>query len=343
MNTLVALWEVSLVLCLLGALALFALIAARAVAAQVGGRRLVARKAVLPLLIGGTGGEASGPATGAAATLAMDLTIELAELMRGSDGEAMLRAAESLDVPRHLVRRLRSPVAQERLNAAETLALFADHAHAAERALDDRDPAVRLGAALALAHRADGPGPGEILRKLRAGVEEHSLMLVPLMRDFAARDPAAVVALVHDRTQTDEARLAAIDALADLGHIHVALIVKIALTGGFPPHLQPRLIAALGRTRHPGARDPIAAALKSETMQVRAIAAEAAGRAGLIDLAPDLRAMLSDSEWLVRFRAAEALFAFGRGGTQQLQAAAAHDGPVARHAARTMLAERALA
>jgi len=341
MDALVALWELSLVLCLLGALALLAMILARVVTARSERRRLAARRAVLPVLLGGDQGAAGSPATRATADVAMDLTIELAELMRGSDGEAMLRAAETLDVPRHLARRLYAPTAQERLNAAETLALFDDHAQAAERALDDRDPAVRLGAALALAHRDEGPDPGDILRKLRAGVEEHSLMLVPLMRDFATRDAASVTAIVHNESLTDEARLSAIDALADMGHIHVGLIVKVANTGGFPPHLQPRLIAALGRTRHPAAREPIAAALKSEAAQVRAAAAEAAGRAGLLDLAPELRTMLSDGEWLVRFRAADALFAFGRAGTQQLRAAAANDGPIARRAALTMLAERA--
>jgi hypothetical protein len=341
MVALVALWDLSLVLCLLGALALLALIAARAMTARSSRRRLAARKDLLPLIIGGA--QASGPAKGAAAVVAMDLTIELAELMRGSDGEAMLRAAETLDVPRHLTRRLRSPVAQERLNAAETLALFDDHAHAAAGALDDRDPAVRLGAALALAHRDVGPGPTEILRRLRAGVEEHSLMLVPLMRDFAARDAAVVEAMVHDESLTDEARLAAIDALADLGHAHVPLIVAVASEHGFAPHLEPRLIAALGHTRHPAARGPIRAALASETVRVRATAAEAAGRAGLVDLAPDLRALLSDADWPVRLSSGQALFALGAAGVNQLFAAAAADEPVARHAATTMLAERALA
>ncbi len=341
MDALVALWNVSLILCSLGALALVSLIMARWLSARAEQRRLAARRAVLPVLLGNDERLVQGPTTGAAADVAMDLTIELAELMRGSDGDAMLRAAKALDVPRHLERRLRSLAAQERLNAAETLALFDDHAHAAEQALDDRDPAVRLGAALALAHREEGPEPGDILRKLRAGVEEHSLMLVPLMRDFAARDPAVVAGIVHNESLTDEARLSAIEALADHGHAHVTRIVAVAAQHSFPPHLEQRLIVALGRTRHPAARGPIAAAMKSATPLVRAAAAEAAGRAGLIDMAPELRAMLSDNEWIVRFRSAEALFALGAAGMQQLRAAAGHDGPVARHAARTMLAERA--
>lgn len=340
MDTLVALWELSLVLCLLGAMALIALIVARALTARAERRRLAARKAVLPLLLGG--GDPDGPVSRAQADVAMDLTIELAELMRGSDGDAMLRAAEALDVPRHLAQRLRSPAAQERLNAAETLALFGDHAHAAERALDDRDPAVRLGAALALAHRDEGPDPEEILRKLRAGVEEHSLMLVPLMRDFAARDAAVVVAIVHDQSMSDEARLSAIDALADLGPVHVPLIVAVWRAGGFAQHLEPRLIAALGRTRHPAALEPVRAALGSEVTRVRAAAAEAAGRAGLADLAPMLRVLLADGDWTVRIRAAEALIALGERGVEELSAAAASDSAVARHAASTILAERAL-
>ncbi len=341
MITLVALWDLSLVLCLLGALALLALIAARGVSNSAERRRLAARKALLPMLIGGA--RANDPVTGVEAEVAMDLTIELAELMRGSDGEAMLRAADALDVPNHLARRLRSPVAQQRLNAAETLALFDRHADRAVPALDDGDTGVRLGAALALAQRPDGPEPAEILGKLRVGMEEHSLMLIPLMRDFAARDADAVVAMVHDRTLGDDIRLAAIDALADFGHAHVALIVSVASAGGFADHLEPRLVAALGRTRHPATRTVIRAALDSSLTKVRAAAAEAVGKAELVDLAEDLRRLLSDQDWLVRLRAAEGLLALGKRGVDQLLEAGGGADPVARDAARTMLAEKGLA
>ncbi|QYU69621.1 HEAT repeat domain-containing protein [Leptolyngbya sp. 15MV] len=110
-----------------------------------------------------------------------------------------------------------------------------------------------------------------------------------------------------------------------------------------PPHLEPRLVAALGRTRHPATLAVIRTALGSDMAQVRAAAAEAAGKAELVDLAPDLAALLADPEWMVRLRAAEALLALGKRGVDQLREASDAGDPVARRAARTMLAERELA
>jgi len=215
MTALVTLWEVSLVLCLLGAAALLALVAARGISGRRQRRRATARVKLLPLLIGGGG--TPSPVYGEAANVAMELTIELAELMRGTDRDAMLAVAEAMGVPRFLDRRLRSSSAQERLTAAETLSLFDQHTHLAEAALDDTNPDVRLGAALALAQRGEGMRPTEVVSHLRLGIDEHSLLLVSLMRDLAARDPDDVKEMIFDPTLTDDAKLAAIDALAGSG------------------------------------------------------------------------------------------------------------------------------
>jgi HEAT repeat protein len=340
MVALVTLWEASLLLCLVGALALLCLIVARFVSARTGRQRKDARARMLPLLIGGG---AEQPVDGVDARVAMDLTIELAELMRGSDRDAMLGAAERLDVPRHLGRRMGSRTAQDRLTAAETLALFPGREQEVERALDDRDPDVRLGAALALADRPDAPTPGEIVRRLGKRGEERSLLMVSLMTDLAARDPEAVRALVFDGALPDETRIAAIEALAGLGHSQAQLVVSVACEMPFAPHLRPRLIAALGRTGHPGGRDLIARALSSARTEVRVAAAQAAGQARLVDLAGPLGDLLGDEVWTVRFRAAEALLKLGKRGVDRLLECGDGDDPVAREAARTMLAERAQA
>lgn len=269
----------------------------------------------------------------------MDLTIELAELTRGSDREAMLRASESLGIPRLLIRRLRARAAQDRLAAAETLAHFPGYAHEAVRALDDRNPDVRLGAALALARHEEGPAPAEIVRKLRPGSEEHSLLLVSLMRDLADRDPAAIEALIFDSTAEEETKLAAIDALASLGYAHAQLLAYVAQEAWSNPTRHARVLRALGRTAHPAARIAIGDGLDSEDTIVRAAAAEAAANARMVEMTDKLGALLDDSDWRVRFNSGQALLKLGPAGMEMMQARAESRDALASEAARIMLAE----
>jgi len=131
--------------------------------------------------------------------------------------------------------------------------------------------------------------------------------------------------------------------LAGMGHTHVPLLSYVAQEAQTDPQVQPRIIAALGRTKHPGSIDAIRVALASSEWKVRAAAAEAAGHAALVDLADRLRDLLCDRIWMVRFRAAEALLKFGTIGRERLVAASNGGDPLAREAARTMLAEAASA
>ena len=337
MVALVILWSASLLLCVAGGLALVALIAARGVARPAGRKRSAARRKLAPLLMGGDAARRHlGRVEG---EVAMELTIELAELTRGSDRDAMLRAAANLDVPRLLSRRLRSGNAQDRLTAAETLAHFPEHAHEAVRALDDGNADVRLGAALALAHREDGPPPAEIVGKLRVGSEEHSLLLISLMRDLAERDPLAIEAMIFDDSTAEEAKLAAIDALAGLGHAHAPLLAYVAQEAWSKPSRHARALRALGRTAHPAARAAISDGLDSEHTVVRAAAAQAAGSARMPEFAAALGALLGDPDWRVRFNAGQALLKLGRDGAGTMSEIAATSDPVASEAARVMLAE----
>lgn len=337
MVALVTLWNTSLLLCLAGGGALLALIAARGIALPARRKRIEARRRLAPLLMGG-----EAPPQQLArieGRVATELAIELAELTRGSDRDAMLDAAERLGVPRLLARGLRSRTAQDRLTAAETLALFPGRANGAARALDDRNPDVRLGAALALAHREDGPAPAEIVRKLRLGSEEHSLLLISLMRDLAGRDPVAIEAMIFDEATAEEARLAAIDALAERGHAHAPLLAYVAQEAWSNPGRHARVLRALGRTAHPAARAAIGDGLDSEDMVVRAAAAEAAGSARMAEFAAALGGLLSDSEWRVRLNAGQSLLKLGREGLETMREIAGSTDPIASEAARAMLAE----
>ncbi|MFN7107256.1 MAG: HEAT repeat domain-containing protein [Brevundimonas sp.] len=84
-------------------------------------------------------------------------------------------------------------------------------------------------------------------------------------------------------------------------------------------------------------------ALGDSEWDVRAEACVAAGRIGSPSFAEPLACALSDREWWVRFRAAEALSAMGVLGRETLMIAAASPVDVTRRSASLALAELGLA
>lgn len=340
MTTLASLWEVSLLMCSAATLAFAALLLGRAISETHGRRRAQLRDSLVPALLRGqTDKLVKSRAT---RKVAAALTIELAELVRGSDREGLIAAARSAGADIELRRRLRSRVAQERLIAAEALAMFPEHAEElAAVALHDKNPDVRLGAALALAQEGRAPSPGQLVRGLGIGTSEHSLLSVALMRDLAKHDPQAVEALLYDLELPDAAKLAATDALAETGAVdHAPLVAWMAEAAGEQTELQPRIFRALGRLGHPAGHDAILEGMHSPLWPVRSSAAEAAGRSHFRRSADRLVALLDDEEWWVRFRASEALSRLGGEGRLALERAAMDAGHLGRAAAIATLNER---
>ena len=339
MKSLLFLWELSLALCLVGAVALGILVVARILANRSQGAEQRYRAEIFPLLLG-DGGEIAA-LQGRPLEIAVQLTTELAELTRGSDRDAMLGRATAMGVPGLLQKRLQSRSAQVRLTAIEALALFENSADRIAGALDDPNPDVRLGAALALAQSPDAPSLPVLIEKLRFGTEEHSLLLVSLMADLAERDPGAVAGLLFERDIPVEAKVAAMDALSQSGGEYAPLLAYMATESAGEPDLQPRIFRALGRIGHPAAMQAIMQGLGSAEWPVRASAAEAAGRSGVSDSAPRLAELLGDENWWVRFRAGEALLRLGPRGINALREASADEAPddTRRNAATAILAE----
>lgn len=338
MTTLTALWEVSLVLCLIAAVALLVLLLARGLTARFGGQRDMARRTVLPLLLAGDVEELQ-PLSGVELKAATMLTAELAEMTRGTERDGVLARAETLGVPAFLMRRLRSTSAQKRLEAAEVLAMFPGHEDAARAVLSDRNPDVRLGAALALAQRGEAPDPLTLLHQLRVGKDEHSLLLVSLMSDLAAKDSEAVAGLLFERDLSFEAKVAAMDALADLGGEYAPLLAFMARESDGENELQPRVFRALGRTGHPAGAVAIVAGLSSAEWSVRASAAEAAGKSGIVAAATRLGELLDDPQYWVRYRAGEALLRLGPRGVNVLSERVENGDEQTREIAQKILAE----
>ena len=337
MNSLTFLWEFSLGLCVLAALALGILVFARVVTVRSGARQEAIRAQLLPALLAGEGDVRK--LGGIELEIAADLTCELAELTRGSDREDLLQRAADMGVPRLLQQRIRSRSAQTRLTAVEALALFEDHVGDTAYALDDVNPDVRLAAALALAHRSDGPSTRLLVDKLKMGSEEHSLLLVSLMSDLAERNPGEVAALLFERDVPVEAKIAATDALAEGGGEYAPLLAYMAKESEGEPDLQPRIFRALGRNGHPAGMEAIFTGLGSDEWAVRASAAEAAGRLGASGTTARLGELLADENWWVRYRAGEALLRLGPRGINALRKASTDENEFVRGTASAMLAE----
>jgi HEAT repeat protein len=340
LTTLVSLWELSLLLCLIALLGVAGLLAARLVSERRSSRREDFRKILLPALMRGDAPDVRQSRL--ARSVAANLTLELAEIVRGSDRETLLQAATSAGAGEELARRLRSRVAQDRLIAAEGLAMFPSYSGDVTRvALADPVPEVRLGAALALAQEGRAPAVGTLIRQLGIGTSENSMLAISLMRDLVKSDPHAVEALLYDLDLPDAVKLAATEALAESGAVdHAPLVAWMAEAAEDDRELRPRIIRALGWLGHPAGHDAILAGLQDNAWQVRAAAVEAAGRAMLRIAVPRLAELLGDHEWWVRFRAGEALCRLGTDGQQALHQVASGADPVAQVAAKATLAER---
>jgi HEAT repeat protein len=274
------------------------------------------------------------------------LLVELIQLVRGSDRERFVEAATRLGVPERLRHHLNSGSPRVRLAAAEALAEFPDD-QSVERlreALRDRSSDVRLSAALALASVGKTPPARELVDLLGIGTTENSLLTVGLFRDIAARRPEEIKSLIVDEGVPANAKAAAIEALsASADYSLVPLIASLALTTDADDPALPRYFGALGAFAHPAGERAVKRGLGSPNWEARAAAAEAAGRIGLISLGPQLRELLADPLWWVRFRAGEALARMGKDGAQLLHQAARFSPEPGRTAAVLTLAERGIA
>ncbi|GGB69967.1 HEAT repeat domain-containing protein [Blastomonas aquatica] len=344
MTVLFALWQLSLVLCAVALLALAAMLIVRVIAGRRVIRSTSERKRLTPLLLYGSDTPMQPPGGMTERREAMRLTMELAEMVRGPDRATLLANASTLGVLDDLIEGSNSRVPQERLLAAEALAMFPDVTDRVHEMLDDSNPDVRLGAALALAQNGFAPPTSELVRRLGLGTTERSLLVVSLMRDLAEFDPQGVEAMLDEPDLPEALKLAAIDALADTGNIkHVPLINGMVEAAAEDTALLVRIYRALGRIGHPEGHKAIQHGMGHAAWQVRASAAQAAGASSFINGAQKLSDLLGDTEWWVRFRAGEALCRLGKTGRDKLELACVHGTELAREAAISTLAERAQA
>lgn len=341
MTALLALWNLSLLLCAIALLALAGILLARLLQERRTERRADERRRITAHLLGGEGVLAVRPKGRLEQDTAAKITLELAEMVRGPERDALLARAGEIGVDRVLMRHSVSRAPQNRLLAAEALAMFPAGRERVRQMLRDTNADVRLGAALALAQNQAAPPARELVKRLSLGTTERSLLTASLMRDLVEADPASVEDLLGDGAIPGATKLAAIDALAATGRVeHAPLVAKMAQDGVHDSDLLARIQHALGRIGHPSGHKAIIQGLANPAWEVRAAAAQAAGNNGLAEAAELLGDLLEDTHWWVRFRSGEALWRLGDHGRNVLRRIARDGAGLARDAAAAMLAEK---
>lgn len=345
MNLLQIIWFTSLLLACTALTIMLSLIAARLLIERRGHHRRAERRRLVPMLIGEAELDKAA-LLGVRPNVVAELALELVEMVRGDERTAFLRKANALGVPEQLMRRLSSGSQRIRIAAVQGLARFdqPETRKALHHALEDSSSNVRLAAAFALTSSADPPDVGELIHKLRLDATDSSPVATSMFQRIAETRPEQIQALVMEGGCTTDLRLAALQALAATGDYSlVPLIAELATEAEDGSDAFLRYLHVLGRLSHPAARSAVLRGLVSPSMAARAAAAGAAGRIMLLESADRLVELLDDTEWCVRFRAAEALILLGEPGVSRLREVSRSGSEQARGAAVTMLAERGLA
>lgn len=339
MNFLQALWLSSLVLAV-GAIAVMTgLVVARIASERRARARAAERRRNVALLLGDEPDREAPEGIRPASDPLTDLSIELIRLVRGEERTKFLASAARLGVPDRLRERLRHGRASTRLAAAEALGHFEDASSidTLTAALSDANQQVRLTAALALAAQGHAPPAPELVAWLGLGRDEHSLLGVALLKEIARDHPEQISDLLLDPAIAPEVKAAAVEALSSTGNYAVAgTIADLAARAPAEAEILPRYLRALGEIGHPVGARAVAAHFGSPIAEVRAAAAEAAGRIGMIDAAGRLESMLADEAWPVRFQAGRALVRLGKSGLSRLESRARDEGLAGETAALTL-------
>jgi HEAT repeat protein len=333
-------WLVSWSVCGLALATLAGLVAWRFLADRRAEARRHEREQYIALL------KARAEPAGIAGDVLTDLTVEILELVRGEEKVKFAERVAEAGTAGRLRVRLRRGGVRTRILAAAALANFRDEASRAALAdaLDDRNPEVRLTAALSLAASGRAPPPREVIRRLGIGERETSLLTVMLLVEMAQTDLDNVRALLLDTAAAPTVRAAAAEALARCDDFaSVPGIAALAVAADPWASELPRYLAALAEFEHPAASPAVLHGLQSPSPQVRAAAARAAGRIGVEQAVDGLDRLLDDPDWWVRFESARALLRLGDEGAARLRRAARRKAEPAHETAALILAETASA
>jgi HEAT repeat protein len=247
--------------------------------------------------------------------------LEIASLLRGMERAQVQRILTQASWESAVIPMLQSRKVERRLAAAEALGNLpsAKTTKALLAAMTDRHRTVREAAALSLVMNGHPLTIEEILDAVSSRRATYSVRVSQIFSMLARDSIKDLSRIALDAGQDTAVRVMAIQALPNAGDYSVLPDIERLADDG---ELDVRIAAlrCLGRIAHPVAAATVAKGLHNPAWQVRAVAAEAAGRIGLVDQVDRLAEMLGDDLWWVRQRSGEALVALGSAGVDALEA-----------------------
>lgn len=267
------------------------------------------------------------------------VAFDFMQMVRGEEAEKVRSLLQLSGLPDYIRGQLYSSKVSMRVHAAELLQFFPAPSTrtSLSRALRDRNPEVRLAAAIGLLKLGYQYRLRDLL-ELVGPTAQYSARVFEMFNNAPARAYSELLKISVDPRMDDFVRSEAIRAMATKGDLSFLAALK-KLSTDSSPVVAAAALEALGRLGHPAVISEIRRALRSDVWELRAAAAEAMGRAGFSALAHELGGLLHDPEWVVQYAAARALARLGAEGQKQLERATAL-GPVAdRQRVELMLKE----
>lgn len=275
---------------------------------------------------------------------ATSVVTQIFELVRGEDQQLLAKLAERCGIQKTLQHLLARGSAQDRLRAAESLAWFRspETRIALVAALDDKTDDVALAAAASLASMGEKLAIARLLRRPIVFSQKSSHRLQAVLARVAPYETGDLIRVAADSFYPEGARAAAIEAIARAGVFDFIDSISV-FAEDRSSVVRAAVARGLGVFAHPRGAEAIAKLLDDLDWEVRAEAAESAGRIGLTTFLNPLSLGLSDENWWVRFRAGEALAMLGSAGLDALRRLASSTNDAPSSMARIVLAERGLA
>lgn len=268
----------------------------------------------------------------------MRAALDTLRSLRGSDTRRIVELLELWGMPAYLDKIAESGRKGKRIQAMTLLGYFHDEAsiRVLLKGASDRDMYIQIAALRGLAMRGAVEHINDIVEHLTKSGQTNTPMLSDILHRFGEPVVQPLITLANSNANS-EVRTAAVMALGAIGSLN-AVNTLIALADDADIDICAQSIAALGKIGDNRAAQTITRHLQSAEVAVRVQAAQALGGMHYIACLPQLAACLSDSDWWVRFRAAESLYKFGDKGIAALKAISAQQTP-AGVIAKQVLAE----
>lgn len=325
-------------------------VASRILRGILGSRRARVERAVRPMVLAVTDGQAPSPVLvsmhGARGRAAERVIFGYLAQVRGEAANLLAEVLQRRGAVDRMLRRTHSSWSHRRAAAAERLGLIASpqaEQRLAVLVTGDHSLEVRIVATRALGKSGSAVAAVTLLHSLsRAGPVPEGVLASALLELGPEAVPALREALAGKRAGGRRQRAMAANVLGLLDEMPSwqGLVANVA-SGDL--EVRASAVRALGRLGMPQAAGAIAECLRpGEDPALRAAAARALGRIGDPRTAPALAACLDDPHYWVAHNAAGALAALGGAGVAELSLGASGQGSGAAHA-REALSRRALA